>query len=224
MPNTPAKKHFERTTAEQQNKEVAEHGRTRANASLYELQLLKIAQHRGELRAIKSQEKKAERKRDFIDTYRDYIDGVIASDTGTEDEVVMTVFVWMIDAGMIVDAVRLAEYALKHNLPMPDKFRRDCATVLAEEIADHVLRSKNDFPDVALLLQVKTLTDERDMHDQVRAKLFKAIGVAFDALGNFAEAGNYYRRALELDPKGSGVKKMIERADREAEKAGQLAR
>ena len=79
------------------------------------------------------------------------------------------------------------------------------------------------------------LLQGRDMFDQVEAKLYKSLGIAFqraadafDATADNAVAGgksallknarDCFQSALTLD-KGAGVKKLIEALDRELKKA-----
>lgn len=184
-------------------------------ASLYELMLMQLAEHRRRLKQIQSIEQKAEVKRKLLPEYQPYIDGVLQSGAGRQDDVLMTVMLWHIDAGNVPEALRLADYAIAHGLQTPDRYERTTATLLAEEVADIALRRIESDPVPAEWLELtEQLTADQDMYDQVRAKLHKALGAALEREDRLAEAAAHYRRALELDER-SGVKKWLEKVERE---------
>lgn len=126
-------------------------------------------------------------------------------------------------------AMPLTEYALASGIKPPDDYKRDMASVVAEEIAEAVLATRLVGPEaVAVTQRVLELTAEADMHDQIKAKLNKAAGwallgktnsqdIAMDAKGRTLQvcgaALPYLQRAMELDPLRAGVKKDIERLE-----------
>lgn len=208
---TPAQRHFAQVRAEQAaTAAAADGGNSMAGSSAYELMLAKLHTDRRRLKGIQSIERKVDVKREVLPDYADYIAGVLAGGRGAQDEVLVTVMVWHIDVGDFAGALAIAGYALEHGLKMPDQYDRTLATVLAEEVSDQALKAiKAAAPfDVDLLLQVAKLTDLHDMHDQVRAKLYKALGLAQQA--DPATAIPYLERALQLF-EHIGVKKDIAR-------------
>lgn len=188
-------------------------------ANLYELMLMQLAEHRRRLKQVQSIERKAEVKRQFLPEYQAYIDGVLQGDSGRQDDVLMTVMLWHIDVGNIAEALRLADYAIAHDLQTPDRYERTTATLIAEEVAEVAIRrAGTDQPlDAELILQTHELTRDQDMFDQVRAKLHKAIGMAMEAADRLPDAVEHYNRALELDER-IGVKKLVEKIEREIKK------
>lgn len=200
----------------------------RAGANAYELQLVQLAEHRRRLKGIQSIEQKAKVKAELLPTYSPWVKGVLETGKGEQDDVVMTVMVWSLDAGIWRAALEIAEYAIPHGLTMPDQYQRDTATVLAEEIAEQAIKmlaapETATNVDVGALLQVERLVAERDMPDEVRAKLHKAIGYAM-MLSHDQEqkqlALDHLRRGLQLHDK-VGVKKDIEVLEREIKNLGQ---
>lgn len=214
MRHSPARAHYLEHMAAAQQAEGDDKPMDRAAANAYELMLVKLAEDKRRLKEIKSVEKKAELKALLLPDYRPWIDGALEADTGRQDDVLMTVFVWAIDAAALSLAVSIGEYALRHNLVMPDQYQRDVASVLAEEIADIALKADDDWRPHHLnhISRVVGLTAASDIHDVVRAKLYKAYGYAQRAAGNPVDARTSLARALELDQR-SGVKKDIERLD-----------
>lgn len=182
-------------------------------AGPYDLMLAKLHQDKHRLKLVQSVERKADVKRAILPDYADYVAGVLAGGRGAQDAVLLAVMVWRLDAGDYPGCLEIAEYALANNWTMPDQFQRTLATVVAEDFAEVALVAlKGGEFDAQLLQRVAALTDQHDMPDQVRAKLYKAIGYAVQA--DPAEALPYLERALQLHDK-VGVKKDIERLQKQ---------
>ena len=196
--------------------------------SAYELMQAQLYEHRKALKGIQSIERKIEAKRGYLPLYWPWIDGVLAAGTGAQDLVLTSVLVWAIDCGEYRRALDIAAYVLQHGLSLPDQYARDPATTLIDEISEAALKGKiPEQPEaIAVLEQVAQLTADRDVPDQARAKLHKAIGYAL--VGRTAASEVDYKavplavaqaalphlhRALELFD-GVGVKKDIERLER----------
>lgn len=194
-----------------------------ALANGYELMLAQLAEHRRQLKRIQSVERKIEHKRKLIPEYAPYIAGALEANRGGQDDVLVTLLVWHIDCGQLAAAVPLAAYCLEHGLVMPDHYERSLACIVAEEAAELALKqlAAGEEPDVAALHRIQAMTTERDMPDEVRAKLHKAIGYA---LRESEPGAALYEltRALQLNGK-VGVKKDIERLEREIKKAAETA-
>lgn len=214
MRHSPARAHYEQTMAAAQPADPAAQPRDQHAANAYELMLVALAEHKRQLKDIKGSEKKAELKAKLLPEYAPWIAGVLESDTGRQDDVLMTVFVWTIDTADFATAVQIGAYAIRHNLVMPDQYQRDVASVLAEEIADIALKRDDAFRLANLnhIERTVAITDDRDIHDAIRAKLYKALGYACRAADEPKYARQLLARALELDSR-VGVKKDIERLD-----------
>jgi hypothetical protein len=215
---SPARRHFERVSAELAAA-AAGPGESLAGASAYELMLAKLATDRRRLREIASIERKREVKRTLLPEYANYVTGALSGGRGAQDDVLTTLMIWHIDAGDFVGALEIARYALAHCMSLPDQFDRSLATAIAEEFADAALAAfkLGETFDAGLLAEVAQLTASADMHDQVRAKLHKALGLALQT-AEPAAALDQLRRALQLDER-AGVKKDIARLETELSKA-----
>ncbi|WP_081668473.1 phage terminase small subunit [Sphingomonas phyllosphaerae] len=139
------------------------------------------------LKDIKSVANKIAVKQVMIGEYRAWCDGLLEAGRNAErgplaptgaDEVLPTIMVWAIDIGFWAYALELAEHVLRHDVALPARYKRDPATLIVEQIAEAALNAQsagNAFP-IDVLEQVEALVDGIDMHDEVRAKLLKAIG------------------------------------------------
>ncbi|KGA41220.1 terminase [Pectobacterium odoriferum] len=217
---TPAQRHFQTVMAQR-------HGKLNGGdveRTAYEQQLHRLRMDKSQLSQVQSAATKAELKRELLSNYQGWVNGVLASDSGQADEVLTTVMIWSVDAGLISDALRIADYILRHRLPMPDQYKRTVATTLVDEICDPALAAFKADVSVAplaadLLLQLERLTASEDMPDQVRAKLYKTLGYTLRLDANeLSAARDWLQRAVTLFD-GIGVKRDIELLGRAIKKA-----
>lgn len=220
---TPAQKHFQRVMAERHGKtdEQSDTARTAHEQIMHRLRMDQSA-----LKRVQSDQAKAAMKRQLLPHYEGWIEGTLDGDSGRQDEVIVTLMVWAIDAGDYALASRIGRYVVAHSLLMPDRFNRTAATVLVDEICDPILvQVKADdttdvTPYLSVLDDVADFTAGSDMPDVVRAKLCKARAFALrnGTTEEQTTALALLRQALTLDA-GAGVKKEIERLARVVKKA-----
>lgn len=173
------RRHFERVSA---GLEPPTGG---AESTVKARMLSMLAAHAVALKGLQSTGRKIEAKRQMLPEYDAYIEGLIEADKGGDDEVAVMVLVWRIDVGDWPTVLPLAAYALRHKLSLPARFKRDLPALLVEEPAEAILKAlaAGEKPE-ALAAAVEGLdelmdaTVGHDMHDQVRAKGFKALGLA----------------------------------------------
>jgi len=209
---SPARRHLLRQSAveaAQRKKDPLRH------ANGYELMMLKLYEDKRKLKQIRSQERKAELKRQLLPDYAPWVAGVLAEGNGAQDAILMTVMIWRLDAGDIPGALDIARYALRHKLAPPGNFARSTPYLIAEDVAESATRAHEAGEPVNIdhLMQTMELTDAEDMPDQVRAKLHKITGYVLRETGRAELALNHLKRALQLH-NGCGVKKDIERLER----------
>ncbi|EDV3147864.1 hypothetical protein Y935_000925 [Salmonella enterica subsp. enterica] len=182
----------------------------------YALMQMQLHQDMERLHAVLSAEQKTAIKRHLLPHYEDWVNGVLEGDSGAQDDVLMRVMVWRIDAGDIPGALDIAAYALRHRLNAPDGFGRSVAAIIADEIASQALiRMKHgEHIPSALLSRVREMTDGEDLYDAVRAQLYKALGYALRDEGQLQEARALMLRALELHD-GVGVKADLKALDKQ---------
>nr|WP_314523532.1 terminase endonuclease subunit [uncultured Lelliottia sp.] len=210
---SPARRHAMRVSAEQASQREQHPLR---HATAYEQMLVKLAADRRTLSQIHSRERKAEKKRELLPFYLPWVTGVLKTGTGAQDDILMTVLLWRLDAGDIRGAIEIARYALRFGLSMPDGHARTAPYMLAEEVALAALRARaaGQPVDVQPLLTVIEMTRSADMPDEVRARLHKVAGLVLRDAGLLTEAMTHLQRAIQLDD-SCGVKKDIERLGRE---------
>lgn len=180
---TLARQHFQKHSAKAAAESAAEFG-TMQEQTFYELQLSQLNNDLHRLKQIQSIEAKIQLKQALVPTYLPYVDGIIEAKKPVQDNVFMTVLVWCIDTANYEKAVEMAEFALRHSMIMPDRFERQTATLVIEEISNAFLKKLKTNADIDLevLWALETLLESEDipkesldMPDQVRAKLLVAL-------------------------------------------------
>ncbi|EBD9847424.1 terminase [Salmonella enterica] len=207
---SPAQRHMMRVSASQAAQREQAPLR---HATAYEQMLVKLADDRRTLKNIRSNERKAEKKRELLPFYAPWVAGVLADGRGAQDDIVMTVMLWRLDAGDIAGALEIAPYALTYGLTTDH--RRTTPYMLVEEVAlaAQRLRDAGESVDLSWLQTTIDLTDGADVPDMVRARLHKVTGLTLRDAGMNAEALAQFQRAMQLD-RNAGVRKEIERLER----------
>lgn len=210
MTLTPAQRHFLATSAAMM---AISHEDTQPTSvrNQYELMLAKLDTDKRRLKEVLSLERRTEIKREIVPEYQDWLNGALSNDKGTQDDVVVTILVWMLDIGQYKEAMPVAEYAIKSDMVMPDQFERNLATFIVDEVSDAALNAQkeNKHFEFDVLKKVHEMTQGFDMPDVAKAKLLKAIGYEHHAVGELEQALEVYQRAYELNDR-IGVKKLIQ--------------
>ena len=234
---TPARAHRERQLAQLAASQSASPAANRLGeaATEYASMRARLGVDLRRLSEIQSIENKIELKRELVPEYFEWCRGVLEADTGAQDDVVSQLMIWGLDIGNWSFGLELADYMIRHNLPLPERFDRTAPTLVCEEVADAALKSLGQgetFP-LAVLEWVESMVHGADIFDQVRAKLHKALGLVQIGLADAIEPGSdgpagmqrarlevardNLKRALELDS-NSGVKKTLEQLGRRIDK------
>lgn len=238
-----ARQHRERTFALQTASAPASGGGlTTRRVSTPEAQagaqiLMRLMHDLRRLKQIKSTEQKVAAKRTMLPEYRAWCDGQLEagrmtvgnalSDTSGAADVLPTMMVWAIDVGDYPRALELGAHVLRFGLSLPSRYQRDAATLLVEQIAEAAFaaHSAGQPFELTVLDQVADLTVGIDMHDEVRAKLEKALGYELartadgidgDPAATIATATRAVaalRRAQGLDPR-AGTKTKVAKLDK----------
>lgn len=197
-------------------------------ATGYEVMLAKLQQDQFRLKQIQGNEAKAKLKVELLPEYVPYVEGVLSAGQGAQDDVLVTIMVWRFDAADFEGGLQIAEYVLRHQLLMPDRFNRTTGCLVAEEVATAALnaqKASKPFP-LVILNRTAELTADQDMPDEARAKLVLAQGRAQLAQLNYEAEKltqdeqawlqfgiDLLKRAIELH-NSCGGKKDLERAER----------
>lgn len=212
------RKHKQRTIAEEEAKEASANGVSMNGANEYELMLAKLGGDKNQLKKINSQITRNEKKAELLPDYDAYVDGVLISDSGVQDDCLAIIMLWHIDCSNFERALEIAEYCIKHDVQMPVDFKRNLVTTVTEQVAEEAIKSE-DSSLTEHLTKLAELTVEKDMLDEVRAKLYKALGLVHEA-SDLPAAHKYFELALKHDD-GVGVKTKLKSLAKRIEKESQ---
>lgn len=210
-PLSPAQRHRARILQEQVQ-QASPYG-TELTGDAYGLMRVKLSQDKGRIGQVQSHERRAELKAKLLPEYFDWIETAITKGTGAQDQVLTTIMVWAFDAGVYELGLQIAEYVIRHRMPMADDYKRSPAAIVIDELSNAYLKGQWAPRELqvdadgtrqlavidaaadpaaarahaaALLIEADKLTESQDAPDQARAKLQKAI--AYAALGKVQTA------------------------------------
>jgi len=204
--------------------------------------MLQLQEDQRRLKDIQSIEKKIALKAELLPGYAGWIDGMIKAGKASAsplDQVFTALMAWRIDTGDFEGAMPMIEHALLNDLAMPDRFKRETPAFVVEQVSEAAIRAYEAGEDAArafpaaVLPAIEDLIDlvDADIHDEITAKLHRALGMAIlagareddadDLTARQGQALRCYQRALQLDEK-VGVKKPISQLQSALKKAGAL--
>ena len=214
-----ARRHFEKTTAEIAAAEAG--GADLGSLSAYQRLLKNLHDDKVLLKSVSSIADKVHIKKQALPAYQEWIDGITAAGTvQADDRVAATVIVWMIDCGLLDEAMPLADVLIHSGLESADEYSRSMPEIIVEQMADQIESgSEISAENLKTLIEWATAKKEDGLHeinlaDVIRAKLLKAAGEKAEAADDNETALNLYRQAVGYNDK-AGVKKRIEALEKQ---------
>lgn len=153
--------------------------------------------------AINSREARQQLKRDeLLPKYLDYVQRYRDSGLNHANPVLMQVLVWLFDTAQFEQGLELANFAMEQGQAMPERFRRDVPTFVADELiewaeAEHKAgRSPEPY-----LSDLLTWVDGRwALFEKIPARYHKLLGIIAMEAKDWAKAITHFERATELYP------------------------
>ena len=214
-----ARRHFEKTTAEIAAAEAG--GADLGSLSAYQRLLKNLHDDKVLLKSVSSIADKVHIKKQALPAYQEWIDGITAAGTvQADDRIAATVIVWMIDCGLLDEAMPLADVLIHSGLESADEYSRSMPEIIVEQMADQIESgSEISAENMKTLIEWATAKKEDGLHeinlaDVIRAKLLKAAGEKAEAADDNETALNLYRQAVGYNDK-AGVKKRIEALEKQ---------
>ena len=214
-----ARRHFEKTTAEIAAAEAG--GADLGSLSAYQRLLKNLHDDKVLLKSVSSIADKVHIKKQALPAYQEWIDGITAAGTvQADDRVAATVIVWMIDCGLLDEAMPLADVLIHSGLESADEYSRSMPEIIVEQMADQIESgSEISAENLKTLIEWATAKKEDGLHeinlaDVIRAKLLKAAGEKAEAADDNETALTLYRQAVGYNDK-AGVKKRIEALEKQ---------
>lgn len=174
---------------------------------------LRMFNHLNILSGLKSVQERIEKKAEWLPEYYGYIDGCLAVSPSAQNTTLVYLMIWACDANDFELAVRIAEYVVLNDMVMPDDYTRSTAEFITEQCAEVFINDDDlAIANASLIERIISLGDGEQMVDQVRAKIYRALGDALNQAQPM-EAVSAYKNALRYNPK-AGCKKDLEQLEK----------
>ena len=156
------------------------------------------------LSAIKGLAGRQALKRDeLLPKYQDYVQRYCESGLNFHNRVLVQVMVWLFDTEQFEDGLELADFAIEQGQVMPERFKRDIQTFVADAMIDWAFAEYNAerSPEPYLSNMLPLVDGEWELTEQIPSKYHKLIGMRAMEAGELSTALKHLERSTELYPK-----------------------
>lgn len=156
------------------------------------------------LSAIKGLAGRQSLKRDeLLPKYQDYVQRYCESGLNFNNRVLVQVMVWLFDTEQFEDGLELADFAIEQGQVMPERFKRDIQTFVADAVIDWAFAEYNAerSPEPYLSSMLPLVDGEWELTEQIPSKYHKLIGMRAMEAGELSTAIKHLERSTELYPK-----------------------
>ena len=149
-------------------------------------------------------------KRDeLLPKYQDYVQRYCESGLNFPNRVLVQVMIWLFDTEEFEDGMELAHFAIGQGQQMPERFKRDIQTFVADAVCDwaYAEYKAKRSPEPYLSDLLSLVDGEWELTEQIPAKYHKLVGIRAMEAKDWGQALLHFNRATELHPSiGVGVR------------------
>ena len=119
------------------------------------------------------------------------------------NRVLVQVMVWLFDTEQFEDGLELADFAMAQGQIMPERFKRDIQTFVADAMIEWAMveDQANRSPEPYLSNLLPRVDGEWQLTEQIPAKYHKLIGIRAMEANDWETALKHFERATALYPK-----------------------
>lgn len=153
---------------------------------------------------LKNLASKQSLKRDeLLPKYQGYVQRYCESGLNFPNRVLMQVMVWLFDTEQFEDGLELADFAIEQGQVMPERFKRDIQTFVADAVIEWAFAEYNAerSPEPYLSNMLPLVDGEWELTEQIPSKYHKLIGMRAMEAGELSTAIKHLERSTELYPK-----------------------
>jgi len=173
-----------------------------------------LAEDCARLSDLNAMEARQRLKRDeLLPKYLEYVQRYRESGLNHPNPVLMQVLVWLFDTEQFEQALELADFAMGQKQAMPERFRRDIPTFVADtliEWAEAEHKAKRS-PEPYLSQLLPRVDGEWELFERIPARFHKLLGILAMESEQWNKACGHFYRAAELYPE-IGVKTRMDEA------------
>ena len=168
------------------------------------LQEAAMAQDLERLSAIKGLAgRQALKREELLPKYQDFIQRYMDSGLVMQNPVLVQVMVWLFDTEQFEDGLELADFAIEQGQEMPERFKRNVQTFVADAVIEWAFREYNAerSPEPYLSDLLPRVDGEWDLPEQIPSKYHKLIGMRAMEAEQWETALKHLERSTELHAK-----------------------
>lgn len=174
---------------------------------------LRMFNHLNILKDMKSIQERIAKKAEWLPEYLGFIEGCLAVSPAPQNTTLVHLMIWATDANDFELAVRIAEYVVLNDMVMPEGYTRTTAEFVTEQCAEVFINDTDlAIANASLIERIISLGEGEQIVDEVRAKIYRALGDALNQAQPM-EAVSAYKNALRYNPK-AGCKKDLEQLEK----------
>lgn len=174
---------------------------------------LRMFNHLNILSGMKSIQDRIALKAEWLPEYYGYIDGCLAVSPAAQNTTLVHLMIWACDVNDFELAVKIAEYVVLNDMVMPEGYSRSTAEFVTEQCAEVFIDDDElAIANATLIERIISLGEGEPMVDEVRAKIYRALGDALNQAQPI-EAVTAYKNALRYNPK-AGCKKNLDQLEK----------
>ena len=161
------------------------------------------------------------KKTALIPKYMDIVKAYRESGERHTNEMLVYLIIWLIDVELIEEAIELADFAIEQGQSMPERFKRDLPTYVAEEICTWAERqhkaglSASPYLDHVAERLIKNVWPVGQKI--VLNKVYKLMGLYAEQNTEWSQAVHWFEHCVACNPEGHGVKTKLATAKKLAE-------
>ncbi|AMB78576.1 terminase [Pseudomonas fragi] len=164
------------------------------------------------LSAIKGMAGRQLLKRDeLLPKYQDYVQRYCESGLNFQNRILVQVMVWLFDTAEFEDGLELADFAIEQGQVMPERFKRDIPTFVADAVIDWAFDEYNArrSPEPYLSNMLPLVDGEWELTEQIPSKYHKLIGIRAMEAEEWQTALKHLERSTELYPKAGNDTRIV---------------
>jgi hypothetical protein len=115
----------------------------------------------------------------LLPKYQDFIQRYMDSGLVMPNRVLVQVMIWLFDTEQFEDGLELADFAIEQGQEMPERFKRDVQTFVADAVIDWAYAEYNAqrSPEPYLSDLLPRVDSEWNLPEQIPSKYHKLIGM-----------------------------------------------
>lgn len=140
-------------------------------------------------------------KRDeLLPKYQDYVQRYCESGLNFPNRVLVQVMVWLFDTAQFEDGLELADFAMEQGQVMPERFKRDIPTFVADAVIEwaNAEQDARRSPEPYVSNLLPRVDGEWQLTEQIPAKYHKLLGIRAMECQDWPIAIGHFERATEL--------------------------